>query len=357
MYAILHIIKYGRKEKQARFGTSIEFIHNSQKENIMNVEDIKKIHIAEYLHSLGYTPTKQQGNNLWYKSPFREELEPSFKVNTERNLWFDFGSGRGGNIIALAQELYASDNLPYILERIAEQTPHIRSVSFSFGRQSSLQPSYQQLEVVPLSSPALYSYLRERGINTELAKRECREVHFANNGKQYFAIGFPNASGGYEVRNKFFKGCIAPKDITHIQQQGESKETCYLFEGFMDYLSFLTLRQKSCPNYPDFDKQDYMILNSVSNLSKAMYPLGKYEYIHCFLDNDKAGIDTLQELRKEYGLRIRDTSHIYSGHKDLNDYLCNKQIRHFIQPAQQDNPVNQEQQVQASEENSRGFKR
>lgn len=70
------------------------------------------------------------------------------------------------------------------------------------------------------------------------------EVRFSLNGKWNFAIGFPNASGGYEVRNKYFKGCIAPKDITHIRQAGEPKETCYVFEGFMDYLSFLTLRQK-----------------------------------------------------------------------------------------------------------------
>ena len=60
------------------------------------------------------------------------------------------------------------------------------------------------------------------------------EVRFSLNGKWNFAIGFPNASGGYEVRNKYFKGCIAPKDITHIRQTGEPKETCYVFEGFMD---------------------------------------------------------------------------------------------------------------------------
>ena len=42
------------------------------------------------MHSLGYSPVKQQGNGLWYKSPLREEHEPSFKVNTDRNLWYDF---------------------------------------------------------------------------------------------------------------------------------------------------------------------------------------------------------------------------------------------------------------------------
>ena len=98
----------------------------------MNIEDVKQIPIADYLHSLGYSPVKQQGNGLWYKSPLREEHEPSFKVNTDRNLWYDFGAGKGGNIIALAKELYCSDSLPYLLNRIAEQTPHVRPVSFSF---------------------------------------------------------------------------------------------------------------------------------------------------------------------------------------------------------------------------------
>ena len=171
--------------------------------------------------------------------------------------------------------------------------------------------------------PRLLSYLRQRGINTELAKRECREVRYLTDGKPYFAIGFPNRSGGYEIRNKFFKGCIAPKDITHIRQE-QPKETCYLFEGFMDYLSFLTLRLERCPDHPGLDGQDYVVLNSTSNLSKAIRPLGGYGRIHCFLDNDKAGMEAVQELREEYGPRVRDASHIYGGYNDLNDFLCGK---------------------------------
>ena len=138
----------------------------------MTTEEAKKIRIADYLHSLGYSPVKQQGVNLWYKSPFREENEPSFKVNTEREQWFDFGLGKGGNIIALAAHLYATESVPYILKRIEEQTPHVRPVSFSFHRQSATEPSFQQLDIVQLSSPALLSYLQERGINTALAKRD-----------------------------------------------------------------------------------------------------------------------------------------------------------------------------------------
>ena len=305
----------------------------------MNTNEAKRIRIEEYLHSLGYSPARQQGGSLWYKSPFRDECEPSFKVNTERNLWYDFGAGRGGNIIALAQELYASDSLPYLLERIAEQAPNVRPVSFSFGGQPFSKPSFRQLEVAPLSSPALFSYLRQRGINTELAKRECREVHYLTDGKPYFAVGFPNRSGGYEIRNKFFKGCIAPKDITHIRQT-EPGETCCLFEGFMDYLSFLTLRQAGHPDRPALDGQDYIVLNSVSNLSKALRLLGNYERIHCFLDNDRAGLEALREIQREYGSRVRDASPVYSGYKDLNDYLNGKKL------SQQVNPVQQAKQVQ-----------
>ena len=91
----------------------------------------------------------------------------------------------------------------------------------------------------------------------------------------------------------------------------------------MYYLSFLTLRLESCPQSPDFDRQDYMVLNSVANVSKALYPLGSYERIHCFFDNDRAGMEALQQIRKEYdnARHIRDASHIYSGCKDLNEYL------------------------------------
>ena len=91
----------------------------------------------------------------------------------------------------------------------------------------------------------------------------------------------------------------------------------------MDYLSFLTLRLESCPQSPDFDRQDCIVLGSVANVPKAIYPLGSYERIHCFFDNDRAGMEAIQQIRKEYDATryMRDASQIYSGCKDLNEYL------------------------------------
>lgn len=297
----------------------------------MNIQEAKQIRIADYLQSLGYTPIKQQGSSLWYKSPLREETDASFKVNTELNRWYDFGLGKGGNIIALAEELYVSDYVLYLLGKIAERTPHIRPVSFSFRQQAS-EPSFQQLEVGELTHPALFNYLQERGIDTALAIPECRELHFIHNGKPYFAIGFPNVAGGYEVRNRFFKCCIAPKDISHIRQQGEPREKCLVFEGMMDYLSFLTLRMRNCPTMPNLDGQDYVILNSVANVSKAIDVLHGYGRIHCLLDNDEAGRNAYLELAREFSGRIRDFSDNYNGYKDLNDYLCGKTLPQSAEP-------------------------
>ena len=307
----------------------------------MNIQEVKNIRIADYLQSLGYSPVKQQGNSLWYKSPLREEKDASFKVNTELNKWYDFGLGKGGNIIALAEELYATDYVPYLLNKIAERVPHIRPISFSFRQQPS-EPSFQYLEVGELTHPALLGYLQERRINTDLARLECKELHFIHNGKPYFAIGFPNVAGGYEVRNRFFKGCIAPKGINHIRQQGEPRGKCLVFEGMTDYLSFLTLRMKNCPSMPNLDGQDYIILNSVANVSKAMDVLHGYERIHCLLDNDEVGRNAYLELAREFSGRIRDFSDNYNGHKDLNDYLCGK---HMSQSAE---PIKERKQLQSA---------
>ena len=290
----------------------------------MTINDAKQIKLADYLQSLGYTPIKRLGKSLWYKSPLRNETDASFKVNTELNQWYDFGIGKGGNIIALAAELYHSDNVAYLLARIAERTPYICPASFSFGEQQTSNHYFENIQVGELSSPALIAYFQERGINIDLAKRECKELRYVYEGKTYFVIGFPNMAGGYELRNRYFKGCLAPKDITYIRQQGEPRAACYLFEGFMDYLSYLTIRVNDHPEEPRIEAQDYMVLNSVTNLSKAERLLQPYSRIGCFLDNDQVGQKAVESLKKMFGERLRDMSKHYAEHKDLNDYLCHR---------------------------------
>ena len=144
---------------------------------------------------------------------------------------------------------------------------------------------------------------------------------YDSNGKHYFGIGFPNIAGGYELRNPFFKGCIASKDISHFYAD-EPKKVCFLFEGFMDFLSFMTLKKKENPQNTSLRQQDCMVLNSVTNIHKAVERLSRYDSVQCFLDNDDAGRNAYLQLSMELRNSVADASTLYNGFKDLNEYLC-----------------------------------
>ena len=165
----------------------------------------------------------------------------------------------------------------------------------------------------------MYRYLKERGIEAETARKECREIRYGLGGKRYFAVGFPNMNGGYEIRNRYFKACISPKAVSYIREPEGKRPVCCLYEGFMDYLSFLTLQKKGVEGFQP--GCDHIVLNSVANLAKAVPLLDGYKEILCFLDNDRAGKDALKNLRETYGGHVKDESFKYSTWKDLNDYL------------------------------------
>ena len=171
-------------------------------------------------------------------------------------------------------------------------------------------PQFSDVEVKALGHPALLAYLRERGIPSDIATENCVEIHYRLHDKQYFAIGFPNESGGYEIRNKFFKGSIPPKAVSLIRN---GSTTVNVYEGFMDFLSGLTLGYG--------ETEDNLVLNSVANREKAYRHLDGYEAIKCWLDNDNAGRKCLEVLQKRYGDRVKDFSVVFRPSKDVNEYL------------------------------------
>lgn len=183
------------------------------------------------------------------------------------------------------------------------------------------------IEVLPLQHPVLLSYLHTRKIDKEIGCMYCREIHYKIYNKSYFAIAFGNVSGGYEVRNPYFKGCFGNKDITLIPHTfNECQSGCLVFEGFMDFLSFLTLTKKQDKIFAIERKCDYIILNSVYNLKRCLRVLDRYASIHCFLDNDIAGQKTVETIRGLYEYQVTDASFRYADYKDLNDYLLGRKM-------------------------------
>ena len=282
------------------------------------IKEIKSISLAAFLSRLGHEPAARKGTRLWYKSPLRQEQTPSFKVETTLNCWYDFGIGKGGNIIDLATEIYQSTDLRYLMRCIANNYPvlSVQTVASSFVPRHSA-PSMERFEVVPLGHRALVAYLQERGIPAHIAKANCKEAHYSVNGKPFFAVAFENVNNGWELRNRYFKGCRGRKYISYLpwSRDGPSTE-CVVFEGFIDYLSALTLGIIS--------EADAIILNSVVNVNKAVPYLRNYTVINCYLDNDNAGQSALAELTAIYGSTVINRSTLYSEFNDLNDFLVNR---------------------------------
>ena len=278
----------------------------------MQLHDIKQISIVDYLAQTGYKPKLTKGVNYWYCSPLRSELTPSFKVNAERNQWYDFGTGDHGDIIDLVCALQHCTTAE-AMRRLAALKGVRLAPSFSFGGTTPVRsqaPSMELIGVQAVKHPKLLLYLSERGLQSSDASPFLSEVYYRVSEKCFFALGFPNDAGGWELRNPYFKGCFAPKAITTIK--GTDSHKLQLFEGFMDFLSWRKLHPEG--------QADSIILNSLTLLPKLIPTLHPYPIIESLLDNDESGDRATKQLI-DAGLPVKDMRACYAPYKDINEYL------------------------------------
>lgn len=282
-----------------------------------DLQHIKAMPIADYLHACGIEPAKRYNSYALYHAPYREDPNASLKVDFRQNLWHDYGTNQGGSIIDLVMKMQgysAYEAMAHLAEgkatTLAPSSFH-RETTTTTTNSTSTRRILSISEALPLP---LQNYLREiRKIDFAVVSLYLRHIRYEVGGREYSAIGFPNRAGGYELRDdKTFKGTIAPKDISLIQ--GNTSETPCIFEGFMDFLSLLTMKGK--------EPAPCLVLNSVSNLPRAVSYLHEngIDSVRAFLDNDQAGRNALQTLCSS-GIKVEDMSRHYTRHKDLNDYL------------------------------------
>ena len=290
------------------------------------MNDLKNISIRQFLARRGILPKYERNGYGMYLSPLREERTPSFKVDYVRNLWYDFGLGEGGTLLTLVMRLERCDSREAVrrLQNGEKRDAGSASLSPSVGERPAVGgpspvvrlaavPALRILSDDPLRHPALIGYLVSRGIVPSVAAAFCREVRYEVNGRAFFAVGFRNDAGGWELRSERFKGGSSPKHITTLDNRSD---TVIAFEGFMDFLAYLSLK------HPERLRIDAAVLNSVVNLPKAIPFLSRHPVIHAFFDNDEAGRKTTSDLiRLCPRSEVIDQSSFYSGHKDVNDYL------------------------------------
>ena len=311
---------------------------------------IKRFSIMEYLERKGIKPVRRTPTYALYRSPLREETHPSFKVDTEKNLWIDYAEGRGGSIIDLYMRLEGctlSEAIRHLGRRNAPDTAcphHIENVQYASMQGDSKQatPTTGARRLTGMSDtlpPYLQEYLtEERCIDLEKAKPFLKCISYEIRGLHYQAIGFANQSGGYELRDSgSFKGTVAPKDITPIFTD-KAGPVC-VFEGFMDFLSFLSMKEEvtsAC-----------LVMNSVSNVAKAIRYLNDRHLtnVRVFLDKDDAGRMATNDFIRA-GFKVEDMSVHYGNFKDLNEYHAHRvrgQQKRQLQNTRQNNPITAKQ--------------
>ena len=282
---------------------------------------IKRYSIVDYLERKGIRPVRRTPTYAVYRSPLREEVHPSFKVDTEKNLWIDYAEGRGGSIIDLCMRLEGC-TLSEAICRLGQNALEHTAYSYSSSkRETPICPKQKEMasgtrRLICLSDtlpPHLQEYLKkERCIDLEKVTPFLKCISYEVRGRRHEAIGFANSSGGYELRdNHLFKGTVAPKDITPIFEDME-QPVC-LFEGFMDFLSFLSMKKEIT--------SVCLVMNSVSNVARSIHYLNKRNItsVRAFLDNDDAGRKAVQEFVNA-GFKVEDMAVYYRDFKDLNEF-------------------------------------
>jgi len=172
-----------------------------------------------------------------------------------------------------------------------------------------------------ITAPPLSLYLQRRRINLEIARHFCVEVRYRVGEKEYYAIGFKNDSGGYELRNPYFKGGCSPKDITTINN---GHYNVCVFEGFFDFLSYKTYynRLHTIRRENGHPETNYVILNSLAFFEKARGFMETHQRIFLFLDRDTAG-QNCSACARALNDKYVDDSNLYNGFQDLNMWLVN----------------------------------
>lgn len=265
-----------------------------------------------------------------YYSPFRDEDAPSFHVDVRSNRWYDFGTAEGGGVLDLVCRLKGCEKKDAldILSELDHNFVHVEPAPLPSRKVS--QPSSIHIESVSdrITRYALVEYaLGERRVPMDVLNRYCKEVSYRIGDRKdslFFAIGFPNNSGGFVLRSAKTKICSS-SDITTLDRSGvvsstPSSRKAIVFEGFFDMLSWRALFGSKSLNC------DVCVLNSVSNWKRSLDWLASHGKVCLCLDNDEAGRRAVADIagsikRLNGNLEVWDMSPSYAAYKDVGEKL------------------------------------
>ena len=289
---------------------------------LLNANELKEQgSLNDLLSKLGFHSARKSHKEHFYFSMLRDnDTKPSFCVNDELGVWYDHGTGKGGNIIDFGLAYWKNLSFPEVIEKIQEVSGSIPVIRSGRPRMPVKIPHYIVEDCKEIGThPAITEYLKNRCI-FEPSKANLKEVYYyvqdgKGDRKYFFAAGWKNENGSWEVRNKYFKGCLGHKGISFIP--GHEKNAV-VFEGFVNYLSWLQVN-------PDATESS-IILNSLSLIKAGIAKAKLFSSVDLYLDRDQPGHQASREFIRALPYAA-DRSAVYDGYNDFNDMLVSSAQR------------------------------
>ncbi len=117
----------------------------------------------------------------------------------------------------------------------------------------------------------------------------------------------------WSIRNKYRKGCSA-QGYSYYSKGSKIHESLSVFEGIFDLLSHAEMDHLATRS------EGFLVLNSLSNRSKAQAIHEQYQTVSLFLDHDPAGRKSTNQILILLP-QAKDASGFYKSCKDLNEFL------------------------------------
>ena len=135
-----------------------------------------------------YVDLKKRGKNYFGLSPFRSETKPSFSVAPDKNMWYDFGSGQGGNSVQFLIE-YEKISFSEAIRSLAEKN-NIEIIEIGDEQQSNLYDRLYEIQNI-----ANLFFINNLSSNKGVkAKSYMKDRFFDDKIIKTFSIGFANDS-------------------------------------------------------------------------------------------------------------------------------------------------------------------
>lgn len=206
----------------------------------------EQVSLSMLLSRLGHQPARSSGEEQLYKNVLRDaETSPTLAINTRLGIWFDRFTKKSGDIIDFGMAYWSGLSSDQVIEKISQLCAHhqeasVRDQSTGRKRRAVKIPYYHISETRPIGcNTEITAYLQSQGI-WEIVLGQLKEVYYyvvdeKHRRKDFFAAGWQNENGGWEVRGRNFAGCLGRKGMTFIQGDTNS---LVLFEDYISYLSW-----------------------------------------------------------------------------------------------------------------------